>query len=288
MLESSLSFTTGMDLRTRGNRVGRELYALCVLGGQMSAAAKADLDAQLSVIQKVPRDQARADLRELEHELRRLRRRSGAKAPADVYVGLLEQAEGTVGPYANFRITVAVIRKLFAHYEYFSPAIGQLPPHAWLALNIGTQGPPGGFYLLETTRFEDMCALYNQAKSFDVERHVDLDSLAVSKTADALHRATVVAAFNCLEAYINGVGCDYAAENLDNLDQPTINLLTDWNPDRNRGFVSLREKLLQYPKIILGLSHPPLQETNCPELKLFTRQGPAAQEHGHSRIPYAP
>lgn len=47
-------------------------------------------------------------------------------------------------------------------------------------------------------------------------------------------------------------------------------LLTEWDPSRNRSrFISTRDKLIQYPRILTGQEFPPLDENNCAELQFF-------------------
>ena len=47
----------------------------------------------------------------------------------------------------------------------------------------------------------------------------------------------------------------------------------DLLPKRGRGgFVSFDRKVLDYPKFILGLQHPPLTESNCKEFKILSEK----------------
>jgi len=46
--------------------------------------------------------------------------------------------------------------------------------------------------------------------------------------------------------------------------------LLEWDCKKNkRGLVSFERKISEYPKIMLGLKHPPLTITNCPSLKVL-------------------
>ena len=49
------------------------------------------------------------------------------------------------------------------------------------------------------------------------------------KTVDALLRSTIVAAFNFIESYMNGIGVDHCVIKRDNLDKDTACFLTDWD-----------------------------------------------------------
>jgi hypothetical protein len=77
-----------------------------------------------------------------------------------------------------------------------------------------------------------------------------------------------------LEAYINGVAIDFHAKKQHRLDDETRIILTEWDHQKNRErFVNFRDKFLKYPRIAAGLAHPPLQESNCPELAFLTGPG---------------
>ncbi len=99
------------------------------------------------------------------------------------------------------------------------------------------------------------------------EERRDLDKINF-KLQSALLRATVLAAFHFVEAYLNGLAFDYYILKEKDVSEETKTLLFDWNPKTNKPrYLSLRDKALQYPKIVLGLKEPPLQESNCHELK---------------------
>jgi hypothetical protein len=122
--------------------------------------------------------------------------------------------------------------------------------------------------IIEASLFEDMCALFNLAHNFHNEsvKTRALDK-RILKTAIALCRATISSAFYFVESYINGVAFEYLATAGDGIDQATKDFLSEWDSARNRPkYVKTRDKLLHYPRIVLGASHPPLQENNCPPL----------------------
>jgi hypothetical protein len=57
------------------------------------------------------------------------------------------------------------------------------------------------------------------------------------------------------------------------LSEKESDLLTEWDTLRNKtSYVSLRNKLLHYPRIILNLDHPPLQESNCEPLNFLMEE----------------
>jgi len=87
-----------------------------------------------------------------------------------------------------------------------------------------------------------------------------------------LHRTTIATAISFIEAYLNGLAFDHLAEHMDHVTLKEKSALSDWNFDTNRTqHQSLRDKVLKYQRIILGVEHAPLQPTNCPALKCILK-----------------
>jgi hypothetical protein len=100
--------------------------------------------------------------------------------------------------------------------------------------------------------------LFNQAKEIESRLQTQGYNKKSFKTRDSLLRATVLTAFHFVEAYLNGSAFDYYASKQDEITDETKSLLFDWNPKTNKPrYLSLRDKALQYPKIILASEHPP-------------------------------
>ena len=112
--------------------------------------------------------------------------------------------------------------------------------------------------------------MFNLAEDRFITLNRRTDSKRTIKTAEALWRAAASTAFYCVEAYLNGLAFDYYTANEPRLDEDTKRLLTEWDTVQKRFKpVRLRDKLLQYPRIICGTAHPPLQENSCPEMAFF-------------------
>jgi hypothetical protein len=127
-------------------------------------------------------------------------------------------------------------------------------------------------WLLEAKLNEDMALLFNVSRSayLDEENHLGLAGLnifAIRKAKDALVRATFVSAFQFVESYLNGIAADFVLTTP--VDLETLTLLTERLPSGQAKYVNFRDKALKYPKVFLGSEHPPLQESNCEELKLL-------------------
>jgi hypothetical protein len=142
------------------------------------------------------------------------------------------------------------------------------PPHAQIMVDPhGTQPrfPDIEVRLLEATLYEDMCVLFNQAKRTAGMSKSDL------KTANALCRATITSAYYFVEAYLNGLAVRHLAAKGQSIDDATRDLLTEWDSKKNRqSTLTFREKVLKYSRIASGKPHPPIQESNCPEMQILT------------------
>ena len=151
-------------------------------------------------------------------------------------------------------------------------------PHCRVGIDVHGLGPDYPPFLelrlLEATFYEDMCSLFNAARISSIEREKRQVSKSELKTSVALYRATLSAAFYFVECYLNGLATAHLLSGgTPSLKESDLGLLREWNYQAKRPkFVSTRDKLLQYPRILTGASHPPIQESNCPELALFVNK----------------
>lgn len=152
--------------------------------------------------------------------------------------------------------------KYFPGYRYGLSFFDQLPLHANLMLSWSGAVE---WSLLEAKVYEDMASLSNLA-----ERSLAENSRAAvehQKQVAALFRAAALAAVNFVEAFLNGIAADHYLSHDHLIDDPTKGLLLDWDFVRGRPkFLSVKDKVLQYQRLILGVEHAPVQESNCPEL----------------------
>ena len=66
---------------------------------------------------------------------------------------------------------------------------------------------------------------------------------------------------------------DFLATTGRTLNEKELTILTEWNAARNEPrYARFRGKLLHYPRIILGMEHPPLQENNCEPFAFLLEQ----------------
>ncbi|MGH9448589.1 MAG: hypothetical protein ACRD3O_23165, partial [Terriglobia bacterium] len=86
-------------------------------------------------------------------------------------------------------------------------------------------------------------------------------------------RSAVLSAFYFVEAYLNGLAFNFTLHCRPDLSQDKQDKLleSDSKTGRER-WLSLRSKMLEYPKIILDRRDPPLMEQNCQEMKLLIEE----------------
>lgn len=159
---------------------------------------------------------------------------------------------------------------MFAGLEEFVPGLQLYPEHTQLSLDIHGVKPataPGEVRILEAALFEDMCALFNRAWDLAPAASADGAAKPLRKECAASRRATVLAAFYTIEAYLNSLAFDYLMH-ADREPSADMDMITEWDHKRERPkLVGFRDKLLQYPRIITGARQPPLQESNCSPLR---------------------
>jgi hypothetical protein len=217
----------------------------------------------------------KAQLRELQDSYKKqvaeVRRHLGVVPSSKELLAILAHIEKTPKGSVVY-VPLWVLRRWFKHSDEFL-----LPPSETFYHKSVAIDPTGAIYaegnrpfetrFLEGSLFEDMCALFNLARENHLRRHEDESRHAVKQRL-ALQRAAVVASFSVIEAYLNGIAFDYLETKAGKLDDATRALLTEWDSVKQRlQYLSLRDKLLKYPRLIMGVEHPPLQENNCIELR---------------------
>lgn len=159
-----------------------------------------------------------------------------------------------------------IIEQLFSNYSAALKKFDKLSPHVRIGIDPGffrtTQGT-AELYLAEATLFEDMCALNNLI--VDVP---DTSTKVEKKRRDALVRSLIDACFRFIEAFLNGLAFDCNVREYERISEKDREVLTEWDNKRARTkYISLRDKILKYPKIVGRYSIPPLTEDNCAPLK---------------------
>ena len=238
----------------------------------MTAYYKDEFEDTKKAIDSLDKQGLREFIKRYKSAISDLRKLYGIKVDNSIVVDFWDRVESLNWPSGKILyIHKYILKQWFKRYNVTLPAFDNFPEHAKIGIDPGIirkkRGEGVNVFILEAVLFEDMCALFNNAKkkynSIDRKKDSDIEW----KTFCSVLRATIISGFNFLEAYLNGLAIDFYILNKDKLDDKTIRLLTDWDFNKDRPqYISLRDKMLQYPRIILGLEHPPLQESNCAEM----------------------
>lgn len=251
------------------------LEAITVLTASNNAAAGREWNELRATVDGLTRNRLDHNLTVTQAELDRLCRILRPTRPFDFYVDYVRGAREFLANDEQLYLARWVLKAFFAGIEAAIPELIVLPQHATISLDVhGTNKPGdrGEVRLIEAALFEDMCALFNRAwclKPAAEER----ESRAVMKEASAMRRGAILGAFYVLESYLNSLAFDYLVEHADEPWSSDLDRITEWNHSKKRPqLVSFRDKLIHYPRIILGLPHPPLQENSCPEVKFILEE----------------
>jgi hypothetical protein len=258
-------------IRAEAKQLLREIEAICTL--VKLADHKAHLAKLKESLAAWDETALRAFLEAAKQDIEGLRNYYGIKALNREIVELVDRAENSSGNLVPL-LPKHVWREMFDHYERVMPDFADLPEHTDIAVNISHEAGPGKteLYILEAILYEDMACMFNLTKEHQLALDQEKGSLKAHKTLKALCRGTVASAFYFLESYLNGIAFDHYVTHESALDQKAREVLLEWDYKGNRArHLSIRDKALQYPRIILGLGAPPLNESNCPELDFITK-----------------
>jgi len=260
--------TTLKKLRVKALERFREYEAIYVLINAMTVDIRKDFDRNKAGLENFNRNQLRSSIRRIEDEIKSLRDRYGITASNTTLEEILERIE-------TFNDIVLIpkyeLKKYFKAYENALPTFLDLPEHTYIEIDNGFYRQEQGtieVYLIETIIYEDLCSLYNLAseinESIITNKKKNKEDM---KKISALSRMIITTALYFVEAYLNGIAFDYYMNNIATLDIKTASLLLEYDLEKRKTkYLTLRDKALKYPRIILGLDHSPLNEDNCPEL----------------------
>src|SRR6266404_2636635 len=126
------------------------------------------------------------------------------------------------------------------------------------------------FHILEAMLFEDMCMFWNEASNINPDpKQPHLEKLQLKRLA-ALLRAAVSSAFYMVEAFCNGIAVEVFLTHSESLNEKDLQRVTEWDARNNRPkYVTMRDKLLHYPRLLAGAPAPLVQETNSSEFSYF-------------------
>ncbi len=247
---------------------------MLVLLGQMNIDVRCHLDGQRTKIDELSKLQLQNANVELTTRINKLRKDYGATYPVGEYTKILGQAppvqEGSI-LMLPAHVAVAMFRK----YPRIADSLNnkQMPLHARIELDARGQFKQQDrwqFRILEAVLYEDMCFFWNESCKDRLRTGDPYEDKHAFKKEMALYRAAVSSAFYMVEAFCNGIAFEVLMIRRSELTDRELQLVTEWDATHNRPkYLSIRDKLLQYPRLLLRATSPPLQENNCPELSFF-------------------
>ncbi|HYL74119.1 MAG TPA: hypothetical protein VEU96_07915 [Bryobacteraceae bacterium] len=258
--------------RSEAARLHRIRWALILLTNSLPSPKVRifDGDAQEEAAKTAAsKRELKTHIRGLKSEIASLRKLYNVHAKDEQLLGFLSTLleEDRKHPHEIVYLPASFLNERFLKFYDF------LPAHARIGIDPHGIRPAHSLFevrQLDATLFEDVCSLFNLARNQHDEVGSRSQPRAPFKQMHALFRATLSAVFYLVEGYLNGLAFDHVLRFSSTMTEEDYSLMTEWDAKKNRvKFVSTRDKLLQYPRIILGLTAPPLQESNCPEMKLI-------------------
>jgi hypothetical protein len=266
------------SLRSRVRRAYALYRGILILTNGLVPSLRSHIDRSLISIDTLPRRHLAVNSKKIQAEVTRVTRHYGFKGTAADIDRLLESAERQPADTYLY-ITKAHLLDLFARYERALPIFPRLPLHARISVDVkGSNTVPNRVevFQLEGALFEDFAALWNVA--LDIEPSLNDERSTPSRIVQtrygAITRAFAKAAFNLIEGVLNCIAFDILVSR--DLEPSQEDTLREWDRQKERPrLLSLRDKILQYPRIAVSGPHPPLQESNCAEMKLILELEPA-------------
>jgi hypothetical protein len=262
--------STTNRLRHKANALLRELKASVWIVSPPDPGEISRLARYIEAIEVANKRQLYSIIKQIEDKISEFRATYKIRAPSSVLLDILQMMENA--PQGkSLLMPLHVWRGLFKGDAYPFAGMDVWPLHARITLDasglVYAESRHPEVQLLEAIMFEDMAALFNLAKMESLSISTEVQNKLQIKRRNALCRATIMAAIYFIESYLNGLAVDYVISNEPDLELSTKSVLLDWDYDRNRPrYLSLRDKLLQYQRILLKTKHAPLQETNCSEM----------------------
>lgn len=252
----------------------RTIEAILYLTTHMTPDSYKQIVEVKNIIPELSNTKIRRLILKLKQEVQDTRRRYGVSVDDGTLKVFLESLRANTVKGKVLLVPFYILTEMFSKYPNLN--FYDFPLHALLAipLELRTVNDTNiEVYTLETIIFEDMCLLFNQAKKANDElQDTDPTKLQV-KRERALTHATLIAVFDFIEAYLNGIATDYYFAQMNKLDSKGKSVLSE-----GQRSLRFREKLLQFPKIILGIKHPPFLESNCPEIAFLIGQAKKSRD----------
>ena len=253
-----------------------EYEAMFVLLARMNSSVRARFEAERVALAEAGKRQLQAGISRLSAELKRLRRETGATRPLGTYARFLKAQVAAV-PANGFVLSLPVYLALFLFSKYPNVAKRlenhELPAHAFIELDYGGRYEPLDqlqLQIIEAMLLEDMCLFWNESSAIELDASEPYGQKMQLKRREALLRGAVSSAFYMVEAFCNGIALEVYLTRQGSLSEKDLQRISEW--DATRGcpkYQTMRDKILHYPRLLIGASSPLIQESNSPELSYF-------------------
>lgn len=250
-----------------------EYEAMLALLAFMNAPTKRELAARRAAIDRASKKSLQATRNSLKQKLTELRRDVGATRALGYYATMLKRIKDIQGRVVTIPAYVGLA--LFSKYPRVVEAVknDELPAHAHIELDIQGRYEPQDrlqLHILEAMLFEDMCRFWNDSCEIIIDPERPHAMKAEIKRRSALYRAAVSSAFYMVEAYCNGIAFEVFATRKDELSDRELEMVTERDIKHSRPkYLTIRDKILHYPRLLARAAAPLLQENNCPDLAFF-------------------
>jgi hypothetical protein len=222
------------------------------------------IDDWLESFEQLSGPQLRSQWKRVAREINATFRRFGVKGSLEELHAIIATAENH--PDNVYYVRKADLQRLLTKYEEALAVFTKLPPHAFIGVDVNGLIGALSWHLLEAALFEDMAALWNA--TFELRDQIFPGPPAKVKRASAFQRATLKSAYNLLEGYLNGIAADCLLLYGEMLSSEERSQLLEYDAARDRRqHLSLRQKLLQYPRIAARATDPLFQENSNIEMK---------------------
>lgn len=279
-----------MDIKRRADFHRKELSgvfeeyrAILFLLGSLKTEILATTQAHEAQTSQFNRKTLATALQQAKSDVQRLREQFQVRLKQADLVAIFRKA--CIGPGAEglktFGSTVYFTKHMMEEwirkYDEVLPIFPDLPGHARIGLAKPPEYRPVEIFLPEAIHFEEMAMLFNECAGALTKEATD--GFGHIKRFRSLMHACYSATFHFLESYLNGIAFDFATRNAGYIKDKDFEVLLEWDFERERErFVSFREKLQQYPKILLRREHPPFTASNSPAYKILLGQAKSLRD----------
>lgn len=255
-------------------RTLKEYRALCILGKTLAKDDRVRLEAQIESVRSLPMREVVRGLEFYEEAVNEMSIRLGRIATLDEIRRQVEEGQ-TTPPFILYAPKHVIESEWFTNFSHGRFGSWEhLPPHARIGIDLAASREDHNsrfeWRLLEASLFEDMGLLWNEVLSMEAPEPTTVplgDERMRWKRSDVLKRSLVRAGFALLEGYLNGLALDIRLTRND-LTPKETERLTEVRDGTRFAPMSLRDKVLSYPRIAMRSEYPLFTEQSFKELEV--------------------